>query len=77
MMPLWAWVYIVGLVGFYVLLASLRVMQWRREVAYDARRAQMWRELEAAGYYDVKPPKPPAPPRRRWFDDDGVEIFED
>ena len=71
------WLYIAFTVGLYALIIALRIRYWRQEAAQDARRAAMWHALEVAGYYAVKPAPPPAPPRRQWFDADGMEIFED
>ncbi len=73
----WWWLYLAFVAGLYALIAVLRIRYWRQEAAQDARRAAMWRQLEAAGYYREAKPPPPEPPRRRWFAPDGVEIFED
>ena len=76
-MPPWAWLYVAFVVGLYSIIGTLRYQAWKREVARDKRRAEMWQRLKAIGY--PQPPKPrlPSPPRRRWFDADGVEILED
>ncbi len=76
-MMTWMWAYVAFVVGLYVLLIANRIARDRREAAWEARRAQMFLDLRAAGYYDPPKPQPQPPPRKQWFDEDGVEIFED
>ncbi len=76
-MMTWMWAYVAFVVGLYALLIALRISHDRREAVRTARRAQMWAELKASGYPHPPPTPKPPPPRQRWFDTDGVEIFED
>ncbi len=60
----WGWMYVAFIIGLYVLLIVNRIANDRREAAWKARRAQMYRELRAAGYYDPPKPPPPTPPQK-------------